>query len=70
MNILVTNFRNIVKSNVRYMSHSHHVVANYEILYKKFKDLLYQQHLTDKSINEIVKKIESIEKKIKKLEKK
>jgi hypothetical protein len=50
------------------MSHSHYVVANYEILYKKFKDLMFQQQLANQTINDLVKKMELMEKKIIKLE--
>lgn len=79
MNILITHFRNIsnkkiipyiFKKNISYMSNSYYSIVNYEILHKKFKDLMYQQNLTNQIINDLIKKLELIENKIIKLEKK
>jgi len=68
MNLLITCVKNSIKINVRYMSHSHYISTNYEILYKKIKDLLYQQHITNNFINEMEKKLVKLENKIVKLE--
>ena len=69
MNYLFTTFRNFTKTNVRYMSHSHYVILNYENLYKKYKELAHQQNITQQTINDMTKKMDLMEKKIIKLEK-
>jgi hypothetical protein len=74
MNILITHFRNISnKKIIPYIfkkNNSYYSIVNYEILHKKFKDLMYQQNLTNQIINDLIKKLELIENKIIKLEKK